>query len=138
MKFESFHLSTPILEALADIGHERATPIQALAIPAILKGQDVLAAAQTGTGKTAAFILPLLEKMSKGQAPFFRASWIADYPDAESFLTVFYGKNPAPPNYTQFKNAKFDVLYEQALNENDDAKRYQLYQQIFRLTHPLH
>ena len=68
--------------------------------------------------------------MRKGQAPFFRASWIADYPDAESFLTVFYGKNPAPPNYTQFKNATFDQLYEEALNENDDAKRYNLYQEM--------
>jgi len=72
----------------------------------------------------------LRQKMSKGQAPFFRASWIADYPDAESFLTVFYGKNPAPPNYTQFKNTQFDALYEKALNENDDAKRYKLYQQM--------
>ena len=72
----------------------------------------------------------LRQKMSKSQAPFFRASWIADYPDAESFLTVFYGENPAPPNYTQFKNAKFDALYEQALNQNDDAERYKLYQQM--------
>jgi oligopeptide transport system substrate-binding protein len=40
----------------------------------------------------------LREMMTKGQATFFRASWIADYPDAESFLGVFYGKNPAPPN----------------------------------------
>lgn len=72
----------------------------------------------------------LRQKMSKGQASFFRASWIADYPDAESFLTVFYGKNPAPPNYTQFKNATFDSLYEQALTENDDARRYELYQKM--------
>ncbi len=72
----------------------------------------------------------LREKMKNGQAKFFRGSWIADYPDAESFLTVFYGKNPAPPNYTQFKNSKFDALYEQALNENDDSRRYQLYQQM--------
>ena len=68
--------------------------------------------------------------MTKGQAPFFRGSWIADYPDAESYFTVFYGKNPAPPNYTQFKNAKYDRIYEAALQENDDAKRYALYQQL--------
>ncbi|MEO1628419.1 MAG: ABC transporter substrate-binding protein [Bacteroidota bacterium] len=68
--------------------------------------------------------------MRKGQVPFFRASWIADYPDAESFLTVFYGKNPAPPNYTHFSDAAFDRLYEQALNENNDSIRYDLYQRM--------
>jgi oligopeptide transport system substrate-binding protein len=69
----------------------------------------------------------LRERMLKGTAPFFRASWIADYPDAESFYTVFYGKNAAPPNYTRFKNAEFDRLYEAALGENEDAKRYAIY-----------
>ena len=68
--------------------------------------------------------------MSKGQAPFFRASWIADYPDAESYFTMFYSKNPAPPNYTNFSNAQFDQLYESALKENDDQKRYDLYHQM--------
>ena len=72
----------------------------------------------------------LRQKMTQGTAPFFRASWIADYPDAENYMTLFYSKNPAPPNYTRFKNAKFDSLYEQALNENDDDKRYALYQQM--------
>lgn len=72
----------------------------------------------------------LRELMTKGEAPFFRASWIADYPDAESFYTVFYSTNPTPPNYTHFKNAAFDALYDAALSENDDAKRYALYQQM--------
>ena len=67
------------------------------------------------------------EMMTKGTATFFRASWIADYPDAESFFNVFYSKNPSPPNYTRFKNVEFDRLYEQALGENDDAKRYAIY-----------
>ncbi|MDG1436035.1 MAG: ABC transporter substrate-binding protein [Saprospiraceae bacterium] len=75
----------------------------------------------------------LREKMKNGQASFFRGSWIADYPDAESFLTVFYGKNPAPPNYTQFKNVAFDAIYEEALNENDDTKRYALYNQMDKI-----
>jgi len=75
----------------------------------------------------------LRELMSKGEADFFRASWIADYPDAENFMTLFYGKNPAPPNYTRFKNVAFDKLYEAALNENDDAKRHNLYQQMDRI-----
>jgi len=75
----------------------------------------------------------LRQMMTKGQVAFFRASWIMDYPDAESFFTVFYSKNPAPPNYTRFKNPEFDRLYEAALKENDDAIRYELYQQMDRL-----
>ncbi|CAN5802800.1 ABC transporter substrate-binding protein [soil metagenome] len=75
----------------------------------------------------------LLEQTSKSQALFFRGSWIADYPDAENFLSVFYGKNPAPPNYTRFKNAMYDVLYERAIAEKNDSIRYQLYQQMDKL-----
>ncbi len=75
----------------------------------------------------------LRQRMTKGNAPFFRASWIADYPDAESFFTVFYSKNPSPPNYTRFKNPKFDELYEAALKENDDDKRYALYQEMDKI-----
>ncbi len=76
----------------------------------------------------------LREMMTKGTAPTFRASWIADYPDAESFYAVFYGKNPAPPNYTRFQNAEFDAIYETALTENDDAQRYELYHQLDKIT----
>jgi oligopeptide transport system substrate-binding protein len=72
----------------------------------------------------------LLEQTAKSQALFFRGSWIADYPDAENYLSVFYSKNPAPPNYTRFKNNNFDKLYEQALSETNDSMRYKLYQQM--------
>jgi len=77
-------------------------------------------------------VLPAFQRelMSKSQAPFFRGSWIADYPDAESYLAMFYSKHGAPPNYTRFSDAQFDNLYEQALNENDDALRYSLYQKM--------
>ena len=75
----------------------------------------------------------LRERMRNGQAPFFRASWIADYPDAESFLTCFYSKNAAPPNYTRFRNVAFDRLYEAALQETDAGKRYALYQAMDRI-----
>jgi ABC-type transport system substrate-binding protein len=75
----------------------------------------------------------LRERMRNGQAPFFRASWIADYPDAESFLTCFYSKNGAPPNYTGFKNPAYDRLYESCLLENDSDKRYSLYNQMDRI-----
>ncbi len=75
----------------------------------------------------------LREMMKKEQVDFFRASWIADYPDGESFLTVFYGGNPAPPNYTRFNNAEFDRLYGIALAETDDTKRYSLYKEMEKI-----
>jgi oligopeptide transport system substrate-binding protein len=75
----------------------------------------------------------LMEQTSKSQALFFRGSWIADYPDAENYLSVFYSKNPAPPNYTRYKNETFDVLYEKALKEKTDAIRYSLYQQMDKI-----
>lgn len=71
----------------------------------------------------------LLEQTAKSEALFFRGSWIADYPDAENYLSVFYGKNPAPPNYTRYKNPAFDKLYESALSEKNDSLRYKIYQQ---------
>jgi peptide/nickel transport system substrate-binding protein len=72
----------------------------------------------------------LMEQTSKSQATFFRGSWIADYPDAENYLSVFYGRNPAPPNYTRYKNAAYDLLYEKALAEKNDSLRYGLYRQM--------
>jgi peptide/nickel transport system substrate-binding protein len=66
---------------------------------------------------------------SGSRAVFFRGSWIADYPDAENYLSVFYSKNPAPPNYTRYNNPKFDAAFEKALAEPNDALRYKLYQQ---------
>jgi ABC-type transport system substrate-binding protein len=71
----------------------------------------------------------LLDMTSNSRALFFRGSWIADYPDAENYLSVFYSKNPAPPNYTRYRNPQFDALFEEALAENNDSLRYKLYQQ---------
>ncbi|MBO9682267.1 MAG: ABC transporter substrate-binding protein [Flavisolibacter sp.] len=71
----------------------------------------------------------LLELTSNSRTPFFRGSWIADYPDAENYLSVFYSKNPAPPNYTRYSNPRFDALFEKAIAETDDSVRYKLYQQ---------
>ena len=75
----------------------------------------------------------LLEQTSKSQAMFFRGSWIADYPDAENYLSVFYSKNPAPPNYTRYKNKDFDILYDKAVAEKNDSVRYDLYRQMDQL-----
>ncbi|CAA6822415.1 MAG: ATP-dependent RNA helicase RhlE [uncultured Sulfurovum sp.] len=69
MLFTSLGLSEPILKAIEETGYTEPTPIQAKAIPLVLEGKDVLAAAQTGTGKTAGFTLPLLERMIQSQKP---------------------------------------------------------------------
>ena len=61
MTFAELGLSAPTLESLAHLGYERPTPIQEQAIPPLLEGRDVVGQAQTGTGKTAAFGLPMLE-----------------------------------------------------------------------------
>jgi oligopeptide transport system substrate-binding protein len=72
----------------------------------------------------------LLTQTSKSEALFFRGSWIADYPDAENYLSVFYSKNPSPPNYTRYHNPSYDLLYEQSSREANDSLRYLLYQQM--------
>ena len=75
----------------------------------------------------------LLEETAKSQALFFRASWIGDYPDAENYLSVFYSENPAPPNYTRYKNPVFDQMYRNSLLENNDSIRYVLYREMDQL-----
>ncbi|AFV00911.1 DEAD/DEAH box helicase [Simiduia agarivorans] len=65
--FDQLGLCAPILKAVAEQGYTTPSPIQAQAIPAVLKGQDVMAAAQTGTGKTAGFTLPILERLQSMQ-----------------------------------------------------------------------
>ena len=67
MSFTTLGLREPILKAIQETGYTKPTPIQAKAIPFILKGDDVLAAAQTGTGKTAGFTLPLLENLERNR-----------------------------------------------------------------------
>ncbi|HEY3253197.1 MAG TPA: DEAD/DEAH box helicase, partial [Polyangiaceae bacterium] len=64
MTFASLGLSEPLLRAIAELSYQTPTPIQLAAIPAILQGRDVWASAQTGSGKTAAFLLPILEQLS--------------------------------------------------------------------------
>ncbi|GLT16990.1 ATP-dependent RNA helicase RhlE [Vibrio zhanjiangensis] len=65
MSFANLGLSHPITQAIAKIGYDKPTQIQTKAIPAILEGEDLIAAAQTGTGKTASFVLPILERLSQ-------------------------------------------------------------------------
>ena len=64
--FSELGLAAPVLKALQDVGYERPSPIQAAAIPHLMAGHDLLGQAQTGTGKTAAFALPLLSRLEAG------------------------------------------------------------------------
>ena len=65
MSFQEFHLDTAILSGVKDAGYTTPTPIQAQAIPSIMEGKDLLGLAQTGTGKTAAFVLPTLHRLHR-------------------------------------------------------------------------
>ena len=67
MTFENLTLTRPILRALKEEGYTKATPIQEIAIPPLLEGLDLLGCAQTGTGKTAAYAIPILQGLSSGQ-----------------------------------------------------------------------
>ncbi|MBU6273279.1 MAG: DEAD/DEAH box helicase, partial [Betaproteobacteria bacterium] len=61
--FNDFGLAEPILRAVTELGYREPTPIQAQAIPLVIQGRDVMGAAQTGTGKTAGFALPILQRL---------------------------------------------------------------------------
>ncbi len=67
MSFSKLGLSAPIVKAVSDLGYTKPTPIQKESIPAVLSGKNILGTSQTGTGKTASFVLPMLEKLSKNK-----------------------------------------------------------------------
>ncbi len=73
MKFDTYHISSAIKRNLSEFGFKRPTDIQYKAIPSIMKGEDVLAIAQTGTGKTAAFAIPIIDKIHRAKSS--KRSW---------------------------------------------------------------
>ncbi len=73
MNFEQFNLDSRLLAGIERLGYAEATPIQVAAIPAALEGKDIIGTAQTGTGKTAAFVLPILNKLLTGPRNCARA-----------------------------------------------------------------
>jgi len=75
------------------------------------------------------------EMKAEGKLAFFRASWIADYPDAENYLSMFYSKNfcPQGPNYTHFSNPGFDRLYEKAMSTVNDSLRFGYYREMEKI-----
>ena len=77
MSFSSFKLHPKIAAGVKALGYETPTPIQVQAIPPVLAGKDVMGLAQTGTGKTAAFVLPILERLLPGPRGKVRSLIIA-------------------------------------------------------------
>ena len=77
MNFTQFNLDSRLMVGINKSGYDVATPIQEAAIPAALRGRDIIGTAQTGTGKTAAFVLPILNKLLSGQRNVARALIVA-------------------------------------------------------------
>ncbi len=77
MEFSSFNLHPVIAESTSQAGYVTPTPIQQQAIPTVMEGRDVMGLAQTGTGKTAAFALPILHRLMNGQRGQLRALVVA-------------------------------------------------------------
>ena len=67
MPFSKLGLSDSLVQAITEQGYQKPTPIQQQAIPEVLAGKDLIAAAQTGTGKTASFVLPMIDVMASGR-----------------------------------------------------------------------
>jgi ABC-type transport system substrate-binding protein len=122
----------------ADLGTENSpVSIKLLSIPVYAEMADYLSKQLEEIGiRVEVEIVQkslLLEMTSNSRALFFRGSWIADYPDAENYLSVFYSRNPAPPNYTRYNNPEFDAIFEKALAETNDSVRFQLYRSADQL-----
>jgi len=105
MKFDAFDLHQDIMRAIAHNGYEEPTPIQAKAIPAILTGKDLLGLAQTGTGKTAAFALPIIHRLMKSRGRRIRALVLA--PTRELAAQI----NEAIQNLSRGTGLKSAVIY---------------------------
>jgi len=107
MSFETLQLNPAILRAVANCGYSEPTPIQERAIPEILAGRDILATAQTGTGKTAAFMLPVLQRLSDGhRGPKGAPRVLVVTPTRELAAQV----TDATRNYGRFINLRSAVI----------------------------
>ncbi len=98
MTFNELGLDPKIMQAIEDVGYTEPTPIQAQAIPVVLQGKDVLGIAQTGTGKTASFTLPMIHRLMKGRAKARMPRTLILEPTRELAAQVaenfdLYGKN---------------------------------------------
>jgi len=108
MSFKSLGLIEPLQRALSDLGYKEPTPIQSKAIPIVLKGGDLLASAQTGTGKTAGFVLPILHRLSTApRAKNNRAKALILTPTRELAAQVYENVK----EYSRYLPARSLVVY---------------------------
>ena len=108
MSFQSLGLSKALLKAIHNQGYNSPSPIQEKAIPLILKGKDVLASAQTGTGKTAGFTLPMLQRLSQGQSQKRRkVRALIITPTRELAAQVYENVT----SYSEFLNVQSTVIF---------------------------
>ncbi|MCB0338180.1 MAG: DEAD/DEAH box helicase [Bdellovibrionales bacterium] len=122
MSFKEFRLDTRIEQVLESEGFDTPTPIQKEAIPVLLKGEDVLGLAQTGTGKTAAFVLPILQKLSVAKSREVRALILAPTRELAQQIhevVVTFGKPLGLKSITAFGGASL-VRQCQALRKGVD------------------
>jgi ATP-dependent RNA helicase RhlE len=106
--FASLELIEPLLKALSSQGYETPTPIQSAAIPPLLRGDDVLGCAQTGTGKTAAFLLPVLQRLSTSpQQGKRKIRGLVLTPTRELAAQI----NESFANYAEFVDVKGMVIF---------------------------
>lgn len=88
MQFEDFDLEYEVLDGLEAMNFYEATPVQEATIPLLLEGYDMIACAQTGTGKTAAYLLPILNKLCRGEAPEHKVNAVIMVPTRELALQI--------------------------------------------------
>ena len=88
MQFEDFDLEYEVLDGLEAMNFYEATPVQEVTIPLLLEGYDMIACAQTGTGKTAAYLLPILNKLCRGEAPEHKVNAVIMVPTRELALQI--------------------------------------------------
>lgn len=107
MEFSELNLSDKILRALDDAGYTEPTPIQSEAIPEVISGRDLLGCAQTGTGKTAAFAIPILERLSAMPGREKKISALIITPTRELALQIYENF----VNYGKYLDVKYAVVY---------------------------
>lgn len=118
MKFNDFNFEPPVIEALDAMGFDTPTPVQAQAIPAILENKDVIACAQTGTGKTAAFMLPILNAICKLPSSN-KVSTIIIVPTRELAMQI----DQQVEGLSYFTNATSIAIYGGGTGQGFDAEK---------------
>lgn len=107
MEFSELKLNDKILRALSDAGYTEPTPIQSEAIPEVISGRDLLGCAQTGTGKTAAFALPILERLAASPDREKKISALVITPTRELAIQIYENF----VNYGKYLDVKYAVIY---------------------------